>query len=256
MTYEKIESDFNSLIKEGFTPFFKERGFKIRQTQFSKQLSDIYQVFHVSKLMRKRKTGPKHMVIQPQFGFFNPYISDIIWPGEKRNTPKVLNGFMQYDLGLYSGTTFYDLGETQKELTILDLIQTIKNELDRTLAPIFDAFKSLDDINVFLQANKKFKSLDNIYSQHENETEYETAFRQFYNGLAAFYIYTKQNDKAEAILKRKHDILMTPVPVNRASLNSEGKYVNNISMEVNDFWNDLPFIERLCKTYGLKIDNV
>jgi hypothetical protein len=256
MTYEEIESDFERLIKEGFTPFFNERGFRTRQTQYSRQFGDIYQVFRVSKFMRKSKTGPKIMVIQPQFGFFNSNISDIIWPDEKRNTPKVLNGFFQYDLGLYSGTTSYILGETQKDQSIQILIYTIKNELNRSLAPIFDAYKSLDDINAFLQDNKKFKSLGNIYSQHENETEYETVFKRFYYGLAAFYIHTGQMEKAIEILKRKRDIIMTPIPVNRPSFNSEGKYVNSISMEPNDLRNDLPFIARLCKTYDLKIDNV
>lgn len=254
MTYEEIESDFDKLINEGFSPFFKERGFKIRQTQFSRQLGDIQQVFHVSKLMRKSKTEPKHMVIQPQFGFFNGDISEIIWPDEKRNVPKVLNGFIQYDLGLYSGKTFYGLGETREDQKVEDLIKIIKTELNRTLAPIFDEYKSLNDINSFLQTNKKFKSLDNIYSQHEKESEYETAFKRFYYGLVAFFIHTGQKRKAAEVLKRKHDILMTPIQINRPSLNAEGKYVDNITMELSDFLNDLPFIKRLTETYGIKLD--
>lgn len=252
MTYKELESDFDRLINEGFAPFFLERGFKIRQTQFSKELSDIHQVFHVSKLMRKTKTGPIHMGLKPEFGFFNSDISNIIWPDEKRNIPKVLNGFLQYDLGIYSGNTFYSLGETPKSQSVDDLIQTVKNELNRTLAPIFDIYKTLNDINSFLNTNKKFKSIDNIYSQLEKESEYETAFNRFYYGLAAFFIYTGQKDKASEVLKRKYDSLMTPIPINRPSLNSDGKYIDNITMELFDFRNDLPFIKRLCETYDIK----
>src|SRR5690349_19126591 len=108
----------------------------------------------------------------------------------------------------------------------------IRKELDRTVAPLFDNYKSLSDINGFLNENKKHPSTDKIYSLHENETEYETALQRFYYGLVSFLLYTKQTDKAVEILKNKYNALMSPVQVNRMKYDDDGNYLPYQTMEI------------------------
>ncbi|HXP48771.1 MAG TPA: hypothetical protein VN922_02390, partial [Bacteroidia bacterium] len=116
MNYEEIESSFERLLKEGFEPFFKKRDFKCKGTKYTRQCDDLTQVFYVSKLLKKNKTGYKNMVIQPQFCFFNVDISQIIWPGEKnRLVAKIGNGFLDYDMGVFSGKTFYSINENDTD---------------------------------------------------------------------------------------------------------------------------------------------
>lgn len=256
MTYEEIENSFGNFVQTIYNLYFKPKGFKKSGNKFTKSTSDLTQVFFFDKLLKKRKTGFRSMVIQPQIGFHNESIAQIIWPDKtKLHISKIDNCFLSYDLGLYSGTTFYDIDQESTKETVDELTKQFLAELNRTLTPIFDNNKSLSDIKSSFSKNFKFDSVDNIYPSNRNQNEFETAKDRFYYGLVAYLLYCGDKATAKELLIEKYSEVSKPRPISRERYDDTGKIVMEEVMEFYDFWNDLPFIDRLCIQFDINLKN-
>ena len=154
MTPENLKTDFDTIFKDVIIPFFKELGFKRKAQNFVRQTNDIVQCFNVQK--NQWNSYFESLSFTFNFGFYNEEIRTLSWGREiPTNFPKTTDCFIQDRLGTYSHKRdhWYQLS---KRADRDEVAEEVKNDLEKHLKPIFERYKSLDDLKDFSEENTGF----------------------------------------------------------------------------------------------------
>jgi hypothetical protein len=227
---ENLKSDFDDILKETIIPFFKDLGFKRKTHHFARKTNDIIQCFNVQNSQWNSYNDSVSFTFN--LGFYNEHIRALSWEQElKTDFPKTTDCFIQDRLGTYSHKrdNWYELSKRVNKVTVAE---QVKNDLEKYLKPIFERYKSLDNLKIF----------------SENNTGY---LLSPYNKIV-FLMTTSQFEKGEQLIKEEHKIALTPkvttqtinYPDGRSEVKTSKPYVNQHYVDN---------IERLAKHYGIEL---
>ena len=154
MTADNLKSDFDIILKGTIVPFFKKHGFKRKAQNFFRQTNDIAQCFNVQR--SQWNSYHDDMSFTFNLGFYNQNIRNISWDkDDKIEFPKTTDCFIQDRLGTYSHKRdhWYVI---KKTISLTQTAQQIQNDLDNFLLPLFEKYKSLNDLATLMNQNEKF----------------------------------------------------------------------------------------------------
>ncbi len=227
MTIEKLNSDFDAILKEIINPFFKGLKFRKKGQNYARISNDITQTFTVQKNLLTTSFDKLYFAFS--FGFFNIDIYNIGRDKEMIiDFPTTDDCFIQNPLGLYSHKRdhWYELSS---RIDTRNVALNVKTDLESYLKPLFNTYKSLDELIHFTEVYDRNKLFTSPY-------EY-----------IAFLMLTNRREKGELLIKdyyKKAIALKGPVktnefPYRQAELtnvsDSAKLYLDNIMRLANHF---------------------
>ncbi len=227
MTTEKLNSDFDAIFKEIINPFFKGLKFRKKGQNFSRISNEITQTFTVQKNLLSTSFDKLYFAFN--FGFFN---SDIYNIGRDKEMiidfPTTDDCFIQNPLGLYSHKRVHWY-ELSSRIDTKNVALNVKADLESYLKPLFNTYKSLDDLIRFTEVYERNKLFTSQY-------EY-----------IAFLMLTNRREKGELLIKdhyKKAIAMKGPVTTNEfpykqveptAVSDSTKLYLDNVRRLANHF---------------------
>jgi len=162
MTTEKLNAEFDEILKEIVGRFFRKMGFRRKAQNFLRVTDDITQTFNVQKSQTNISFDRFYFTFN--FGFFNNDIYNITWDNDTQiEFPGVAESFIQSQLGNYSHKRdhWYELSP---RIDMKRVSLDIKADLENDLKPLFSRYKSLEDLKVFVEKDERHKLLISPYA--------------------------------------------------------------------------------------------
>lgn len=229
MTADNLKTDFDEIFKGIVVPFFKDLGFKRKTQHFARPTNDITQCFNVQKSQWNSYYDSLSFTFN--LGFYNETIRTLSWGQEiPTDFPKTTDCFIQDRLGTYHKRDHWY--ELSKRVDRNKVAEHVKSDLEKYLKPLFEDYKSLDDLKQFAEKNTGF-----ILSPYSH---------------IVFLMTTNQIDKGKQLIKEQYKIALTPqvttqtinYPDGRSEVKTSKPYINQHYVDG---------IERLAKHYAVEL---
>jgi hypothetical protein len=229
-----LKSEFDIILRDTITPFFKLLGFKKQGQNFARTTNDLTQCFNVQK--SQWNSYDSNVSFTFNFGFYNSEIRSIAWNKKvSLSFPKTIDCFVNSRVGIFSHNSdhWYELNAgLDNNQVVLD----IKHDLESHVKEIFEASKSLEELAQFIKRSDKqnvwiFPPYDDIV--------FLMATGQSQEGK--FFLITEYS-KAIVPQTTTHT---TRYPDGRIEVKTSKPYVNKHYIEQ---------LERLAKYYNVDLD--
>jgi PHD/YefM family antitoxin component YafN of YafNO toxin-antitoxin module len=219
MTTEKLNADYEEILKDTIFPFFKSFKFRKKGQNFARTSNDIIQTFTVQKSLITTSIDILHFSFN--FGFFNNEIHKIAFDTDDViDFPITSDCFIHSSLGLYSHKRdhWYELSS---RIDTKNVAGNVKDDLENHLKPLFNNYKSLHDLVRFTDHSKENKLITSPY-------EY-----------IVFLMQTDQREKGEMAIR--------------------DNYLKAMAMKGRDYTNQFPYTQSETTEPDLKklyLDNI
>lgn len=137
MTNRDFKSEFDSIIKEVITPYFKANGFKKNGNNFYRDLEEVGQAFNVQQSQWNSKDDKTFVF---NLGLLDKEIQNKIYQRELPKFPKEYNCEIRLRQGqlMKKGDVWYDLN---KRTDLNKLKARIGNDLEKYVLPFFEKYQ-------------------------------------------------------------------------------------------------------------------
>ncbi|WP_243345977.1 DUF4304 domain-containing protein [Parabacteroides sp. FAFU027] len=230
MTPDNLKTDFDEIFKGIIIPFFKDLGFRRKAQHFSRQTNDITQCFTVQKSQWNSYNDSLSFTFN--LGFYNEEIRTLSLGRElPTNFPKTTDCFIYDRLGSYSHKCdhWYELS---KRVDRTKVAGQVKSDLEKYLKPLFEEYKSLDDLKRYSERNTGF-----LLSPY---------------GKIVFLMMTDQMERGKQLIKEQHKLALTPQMTTQIINYPDGRKEEKKSKPyINQYYVD--HIERLARHYDIEL---
>ncbi len=233
MPKDNLNIEFEQLMKDTITPFFKSIGFKKKTLHFAKRTNDIVQVFNV----QRSQWNSYHDDLSFTFnvGFYNDLLYLESWDRkETTDFPKHFDCQIQFRFGEFSHGRdhWYKLSP---RIDLKNVSISVNNDLNKHLLPLFDKYQRLDSLSNLIG---KYNWIDNVIEP--------------YNKIAILW-HTCHKDESIKELQSAYKKALIPqssisvinYPDGRTEEKKSKPYINQSFIDN---------LERLAKLYDIKIE--
>ncbi len=233
MPKDNLNTEFEQIMKDTISPFFKGIGFKKKTLHYAKQINDIIQVFNV----QKSQWNSYHDDLSFTFnvGFYNDLLFLESWDRkETTDFPKHYDCQIQFRLGQFLHKTDYWY-KLSPRIDFKKVSESIESDLNKYLLPLFDKYQTLDSLSELIG---KYNWIDNVIGP--------------YNKISILW-HTGHKDKAEKELLDSYKKALIPQSSISVINYPDGRKEEKKSKPlINQSFVDN--LERLAKLYDIKIE--
>ena len=154
MALENLKTEFDEIFKMVIIPFFKHLGFKRKAQHFYRETNDVTQCFNVQR--SQWNSHFDRLSFTFNLGFYNKSIREVSLGREVSiQFAKTTDCFIQDRLGKYSHKAdhWYELNKGSDKDKVAS---QIKSDFENYLKPLFENYKSLNDLRLYAEKNTGF----------------------------------------------------------------------------------------------------
>lgn len=165
MPKDNLNTEFEQIMKDTISPYFKRIGFKKKTLHFARQINDIIQVFNV----QKSQWNSYHDDLSFTFnvGFYNDLLFLESWDRkETTDFPKHYDCQIQFRLGQFSHQRdhWYKLSP---RIDYRKVSESIENDLNNYLLPLLGKYQTLNSLSDLIG---KYNWIDNVIGPYNKIT--------------------------------------------------------------------------------------